>query len=219
MRRRRRDADDLGTIVRRDLSGSCRVADGPCRHGEENARRANAVPLCVVRQAPHETRLPLQHAPLASHGCRHPGSPLSVARSRPCLGARVLIVDDDDAVRSLLSLVLEDAGCVVIGEASDGASGVRLAEQLRPDLITMDVHMPLLDGLAATRRIAALGIAPVIVVSASPTIDCVAAALAAGASCHISKRDAVSELPLAVDVVLGVEELRDHEPNPMRSAE
>jgi CheY-like chemotaxis protein len=127
---------------------------------------------------------------------------LTAAGARPCHGARVLVVDDDDATRSMLSLVLEDAGCVVVGEASDGASGVRLAEQLRPDLITMDVHMPLLDGLAATRRIAALGIAPVIVVSASLTIDCAAAALAAGAWCHISKLDAISELPPAVEVVL-----------------
>lgn len=129
---------------------------------------------------------------------------MSSARARLCLGARVLVVDDDDAVRSMLSLVLEDAGCVVIGEASDGGSGIRLAEELRPDLITMDVDMPLLDGLAATRRIAALGIAPVIVVSGSPTNDRCAAALAAGAWCQISKLDAVSELPLAVEVVLRV---------------
>jgi CheY-like chemotaxis protein len=124
--------------------------------------------------------------------------------TKTCLGARVLVVDDDDAARSMLSLVLEDAGCVVVGEASDGFSGVRLAEQLRPDLITMDVDMPLLDGLAATRRIAALGIAPVIVVSGSPTNECCAAALAAGAWCYISKLDAVSELPPAVEVVLRV---------------
>jgi CheY-like chemotaxis protein len=124
--------------------------------------------------------------------------------TKTCLGARVLVVDDDDAARSMLSLVLEDAGCVVVGEATDGFSGVRLAEQLRPDLITMDVDMPLLDGLAATRRIVALGIAPVIVVSGSPTNECCAAALAAGAWCHISKLDAVSELPPAVEVVLRV---------------
>jgi CheY-like chemotaxis protein len=124
--------------------------------------------------------------------------------TKTCLGARVLVVDDDDAARSMLSLVLEDAGCVVVGEASDGFSGVRLAEQLRPNLITMDVDMPLLDGLAATRRIAALGIAPVIVVSGSPTNECCAAALAAGAWCYISKLDAVSELPPAVEAVLRV---------------
>jgi two-component system, response regulator PdtaR len=118
--------------------------------------------------------------------------------------ARVLIVDDDDAVRSMLALVLEDAGCVVIGEASDGASAVRLAVRLRPDLITMDVDMPLLDGLAATRRIAALGIAPVIVVSGSPTSERLTAALDAGASCHISKLDAASELLPAVEVALSV---------------
>jgi CheY-like chemotaxis protein len=133
---------------------------------------------------------------------------LSAASAHSCLGARVLVVDDDDAVRSMLSLVLEDAGCVVIGQASDGASGIRLAEQLRPDLITMDVDMPLLDGLAATRHIAALGIAPVIVVSGSPSNERRDAALAAGAWCHISKLDAVSDLPLAVEVVLSVDELR-----------
>jgi hypothetical protein len=62
MRQRRLDAHHRGTGVRRDHSGNCRVADGPCGHGEENARHANAVPLRVVRQAPHEAGLFLHRA-------------------------------------------------------------------------------------------------------------------------------------------------------------
>jgi len=71
---------------------------------------------------------------------------------------RVLLVDDEELVRFGLRTVLEAAGGFeVVGEAGDGAAGVRAAEQLRPDVVLIDIRMPVLDGLAATREVVASG--------------------------------------------------------------
>lgn len=69
-------------------------------------------------------------------------------------GQRVLIVDDNAEVRRELRTLLPLAGDLeVVGEAADGAEAVRLAEALRPDVILLDLQMPVLDGYAAARRI------------------------------------------------------------------
>ncbi len=104
---------------------------------------------------------------------------------------RVLIVDDSPSVRKFLRHILEEAGGFEIaGEAVDGAQGVELAAALRPDIITMDISMPVLDGFAATRAIMETEPTPIVIVSGIWTPEEVAKtfdALGAGALAILEK--------------------------------
>jgi two-component system chemotaxis response regulator CheB len=81
---------------------------------------------------------------------------------------RVLVVDDSPTARALLVEILRgDAEIQVVGEAKDGQEGVELAGRLRPDLVTMDVRMPRLDGFAATKEIMIASPTPIVIVTAS----------------------------------------------------
>ncbi len=91
---------------------------------------------------------------------------------------RVLVVEDSPTVRELLVAMLEsDPEIQVVGQAEDGREGVRQARRLEPDLITMDVHMPELDGLAATKEIMTLVPTPIIIVSSAANTSSVALSL------------------------------------------
>lgn len=101
----------------------------------------------------------------------------------------MLIVDDDPLVRSALTLMLGgQADVAVVGEAPDGREGVRLARELGPDVVLMDIRMPVLDGLAATRLLHAEPEPPrVIVLTTFDADDYVVGALAAGADGFLLK--------------------------------
>jgi DNA-binding NarL/FixJ family response regulator len=71
----------------------------------------------------------------------------------PAAGPRVLIVDDDAGVRRALRELLEEDGVAVVGEAADGGQAVAAVTDLAPDLVLMDLRMPGVDGIEATRRI------------------------------------------------------------------
>ncbi len=81
---------------------------------------------------------------------------------------RVLIVDDSNTIRTILKELLNaDPEIEVVGEAADGRIAIDMTRRLKPDLITMDVAMPVMDGLAATRRIMGENPTPIIVVTAN----------------------------------------------------
>jgi DNA-binding NarL/FixJ family response regulator len=115
---------------------------------------------------------------------------------------RVLLVDDQKLVRSGFSLILSvEPDLDVVGEASNGDEAVRLTRQLRPDIVLMDVQMPVMDGIEATRRIVADDLAKVVILTTFDRDDYVYAGLSAGASGFLLKNADAEHLVEAVRAV------------------
>src|SRR4051812_11003590 len=102
-------------------------------------------------------------------------------------GLRVLLCDDDAMTAYCIRRALGVFGHRVVGEARDGAEGLRLAGELRPDVILMDVHMPRMDGMEATRRVMEDCPTCVVMVTAAEDEEVLSQALAAGASGYVLK--------------------------------
>ncbi|AIG81121.1 LuxR family transcriptional regulator [Amycolatopsis sp. MJM2582] len=101
---------------------------------------------------------------------------------------RVVVVDDQELMRVGFRMVLgAQADIDVVGEAGDGAQAIRLAEELRPDVVLMDVRMPVLDGVEATKRIVEAGTARVLVMTTFDLDEYVYSALQGGASGFLLK--------------------------------
>lgn len=115
---------------------------------------------------------------------------LPLSKSQPLKEVRVLVVEDSATVRWHLAQVINDApGLRVIGEARNGEEAVELAQQLKPDVISMDINMPRIDGLEATRRIMQICPTPVVVVSSllDQDVELAFQALQAGALAVVEK--------------------------------
>ena len=123
------------------------------------------------------------------------------------MAVRVLIVDDALFMRSMIRDIFSRDGFEVVGEAENGAEAVRLTSELKPDLITMDIVMPVMDGLAALQQIVqADGTANVIMVSALGQESLISEALEAGARDYIVKPFQAGRVLKVVQSVLGLDE-------------
>lgn len=124
---------------------------------------------------------------------------------------RIVLVDDQELVRTgLRALAERDGDIEVVGEASDGRSGLPRVRELRPDVVLMDLRMPQLDGIAATARITAdptLDAVRVVVLTTFDEDEDVLAAIRAGAAGYLLKDVAPSALREAVRVVAGGDSL------------
>jgi DNA-binding NarL/FixJ family response regulator len=125
------------------------------------------------------------------------------------VSVRVLIVDDDDLMRAGLRAVLSSDDTIeVVGEAGDGAAGVAAAKKAQPDVVLMDVRMPDLDGVSATRElVASVPESKVVILTTFEEDEYVFGALRAGASGFLLKRTAPEALIAAIHAVAAGESL------------
>ena len=114
----------------------------------------------------------------------------------------VVIAEDETLIRMDLAEMLTDEGYDVVGQAGDGARAIELAEELRPDLVILDVKMPVLDGIAAAEAIAGQRIAPVVILTAFSQRDLVERARDAGAMAYLVKPFTQSDLVPAIEMAV-----------------
>jgi DNA-binding NarL/FixJ family response regulator len=121
---------------------------------------------------------------------------------------RVVLADDQELVRSGLRALLEARGIDVAGEARHGREAIELAHRVRPQVLVMDIRMPVMDGVAATREIAASGIGARVLVLTTYDLDrYVYDALKAGAAGFMLKTAPPDRLADAIEVIAGGEAL------------
>ncbi|WNV77410.1 ANTAR domain-containing response regulator [Geodermatophilus sp. DSM 44513] len=116
---------------------------------------------------------------------------------------RVLIAEDEALIRLDLKEMLEEEGYTVVAEVGDGQQAVDRATELRPDLVVLDIQMPVLDGLSAAEQIATARIAPVIVLTAFSQRELVERARDAGAMAYLVKPFSKNDLVPAIEVARG----------------
>jgi two-component system, response regulator PdtaR len=115
---------------------------------------------------------------------------------------RVLVAEDEALIRLDLKEMLQEEGYDVVGEAADGEQAVKLAKELKPDLVILDVKMPVLDGISAAEQIVAERIAPVVMLTAFSQRELVERAADAGAMAYLVKPFAKSDLLPTIEVAV-----------------
>ncbi len=115
-------------------------------------------------------------------------------------GLRILVAEDEALIRVDLAEMLVESGYRVVGQASNGEQAVELAKELKPDVVIMDIKMPVLDGISAAEQIGAAKIAPVIMLTAFSQKELVERAREAGVMAYIVKPFTQADLGPAVDI-------------------
>jgi len=163
---------------------------------------------CVTVR-PRSVRRLRRHGPIAADVTLPPSSvppqpsaPPPSSAPPPVSPLRVLVADDQELVRAGFCVILEAAGFCVAGEAADGVAAVTMAVSAQPDVVLMDIRMPVMDGLEATRRILAdgAGAPKVVILTTFDLDDYVYEALRAGASGFLLKDAPRADLISAVRV-------------------
>ncbi|HLI57706.1 MAG TPA: response regulator [Actinomycetota bacterium] len=116
--------------------------------------------------------------------------------------ARIVIAEDEAIIRMDLKEMLEEEGYEVVGEAADGDDAMRLAEELKPDLVILDIVMPKTDGLTAAEHIVEQELAAVLVLTAFSHRDKVARATRAGVMAYLVKPFDKGDLVPAIEVAV-----------------
>lgn len=114
---------------------------------------------------------------------------------------KVVVAEDEGLIRMDVVATLQEAGYEVVGEAADGEEAIKLATELEPDLVVMDIKMPKLDGISAAEKISELKI-PVVLLTAFSQADLVTRAAEAGAMAYVTKPFKPSDLLPAVQIAL-----------------
>ena len=115
----------------------------------------------------------------------------------------VIVAEDEALIRLDLVELLTEEGYDVVGEAGDGEEAVKLARELEPDLVIMDVKMPKMDGISAAEIIAEERIAPVVMLTAFSQRDLVERAREAGAMAYVVKPFGASDVIPAIEIAMG----------------
>ncbi len=175
-------------------------ADGAPVEPPAAAAKADAdVPVAppTVDTAVEEPETPpaiLPDLPAASSGDRR--------REYRGTGRRVVVAEDEALIRLDVVETLSEAGFDVVGEAGDGEKAVALATDLRPDVVVMDIKMPILDGISAAERIGKARIAPVVLLTAFSQAELVERARDAGAMAYVVKPFTPAELLPAIEIAI-----------------
>lgn len=115
---------------------------------------------------------------------------------------RIVIADDESIIRMDLKALLEDMDFAVVGEAADGQKALELTRSLKPDVVIMDIKMPVMDGLDAAKIISEEKIAPVVLLTAYSQKDLVERAKAAGVYAYLVKPFQESDLMPAIEIAI-----------------
>jgi response regulator NasT len=153
------------------------------------------------RATPADVAALLRSSASATPAPAPPPTPIEQQASvTPPPAQRVVVAEDEALIRLDLVETLRELGYEVAGEAADGQRAIELAEQLRPDLVILDVKMPVLDGISAAQRIAEQRIAPVVMLTAFSQRDLVERARDAGAMAYLVKPFSSADLLPAIEM-------------------
>lgn len=115
---------------------------------------------------------------------------------------RVLVVEDDHLVSEMVCGTLEEIGYLVLGEANDGREALAMVARLSPDVVLMDIKMPEMDGIEATRRIMEVHPVPVVALTAYENPELMREAVSAGLGAYLVKPSTAREVERAITVAM-----------------